>query len=256
MFRRAPPPPAPPEHVVSLEVLVSTALAVVLVALVIFRKRPRGSRLPPASGVEEFTPTKRIGPFESVSDYFRRILCWLKVLLEYPKLCAVYRRHKHDGWFDYGEPPREFDKLAEHPATKALLNLRHGVATSRRRKVGFKSTLEFEADYPVLPTYLPIEEGAAAALGAVALAAAELFEARTGRAQRVIVSQSGAGLTTAQYLFIYAQPSGRWGGLHGFNGTMAAEGSVKPQRKAYECADGRWIFLHGGGWTQRPSYWT
>ena len=31
---------------------------------------------------------------------------------------------------------------------------------TRRRKQAFKSTLEFESDYPVLPTYLPIEEGA------------------------------------------------------------------------------------------------
>ena len=37
------------------------------------------------------------------------------------------------------------------------------------------------------------------------LAAAELFELRTGRAQRVVVSQTGAGLTTAQYLYIYVQ---------------------------------------------------
>ena len=43
-----------------------------------------------------------------------------------------------------------------------------------------------------------------------------------------------------------AQPSGKWKGLHGFDGTMAAEGTVKPQRKAYQCKDGRWIFLHGG----------
>ena len=33
-------------------------------------------------------------------------------------------------------------------------------------------------------------------------------------------------------------PSGRWKGLHGFDGTMAAEGTVKPHRKAYECAVG------------------
>ena len=110
----------------------------------------------------------------------------------------------------------------------------------------FRSTLEFEADHAILPTYLPIEDGAAAAIGAVALAAAELFELRTGRAQRCVVSQSGAGLTTAQYLFIYVQPSGQWAGMHGFDGTMAAEGTVKPHRKAYECKDGRWIFLHGG----------
>ena len=147
--------------------------------------------------------------------------------------------HRRHGWFDYGSPPESFSELHAHRAVATLLNM-------RAHRSAFKSTLEFEADHAVLPTYLPIEEGAAAAVGAVALAAAELFELRTGRAQRCVVSQSGSGLTTAQYLFIYVQPSGKWGGLHGFDGTMAAEGTVKPQRKAYECADGRWIFLHGG----------
>ena len=69
---------------------------------------------------------------------------------------------------------------------------------------------------------------------------------RTGRAQEVEVSQTAAGLMTASYLYFYAQPSGEWGGCHGFDQTMAAEGSVKPQRKAYLCGDGRHIFLHGG----------
>jgi len=135
-------------------------------------------------------------------------------LLEYPRLVAVYEEHKASGWFDYGQPPRSYSDLKSHAATQALLGL--------RKQRTFKSTLEFEADHAILPTYLPIEEGAAAAIGAVALAAAELFELRTGRAQRCVVSQSGAGLTTAQYLYIYVQGSGKWGGLHGFDGTMAA----------------------------------
>jgi len=51
---------------------------------------------------------------------------------------------------------------------------------------------------------------------------------------------------TASYLYFYTQPSGEWKGCHGFDATMAAEGTVKPHRKVYECADGRHIFLHGG----------
>merc|ERR1719240_623927 len=116
----------------------------------------------------------------------------------------------------------------------------------RPRAAPFASELRFLADGPVLPTYLPVEEGAAAALGAAALAAADLYEARTGRAQEVKVRQSGSGLMTASYLYMYAQPSGEWKGCHGYDQTMAAEGTVKPQRKAYECKDGRHIFLHGG----------
>jgi len=208
-----------------------------LAAAYVFRKRSKA--LPPAAaGVEDFRVVKKLGPFESFGDLLQRFQCWIKLLREYPKLVSVFEEHKANGWFDYGTPPERFDALLSHVATKVLLGLR-----KHRR---FKSTLEFEADHAILPTYLPIEEGAAAAIGAVSLAAAELFELRTGRAQRCVVSQSGAGLTTAQYLFVYVQPSGKWGGLHGFDGTMAAEGTVKPQRKAYECSDGRWIFLHGG----------
>ena len=248
--KTAPPPPPPPALTKPTDQhLLFTAAAALLIPLLVLLavgpKRKGKSRLPSVEGVEEFSSPEALGPFQTLGDYITRFKCWLKVILEYPKLCAVYEQHRKDGWFQYGAPPKAFAELGEHPATSALLMLRYGVCLAHRKK-GFKSTLEFEADFPVLPTYLPIEEGAAAALGAVSLAAAELFELRTGRAQRVAISQSGAGLTTAQYLYIYVQPSGKWKGLHGFNGTMAAEGTVKPQRKAYECADGSWIFLHGG----------
>lgn len=221
----------------SVVALAAGCVATLAAANALFRKRSRA--LPPAAaGVEDFRVVKKLGPFESFGDLLQRLQCWIKLLREYPKLVSVFEEHKANGWFDYGTPPERFDALLSHVATKMLLGL--------RKHRHFKSTLEFEADHAILPTYLPIEEGAAAAIGAVSLAAAELFELRTGRAQRCVVSQSGAGLTTAQYLFVYVQPSGKWGGLHGFDGTMAAEGTVKPQRKAYECSDGRWIFLHGG----------
>ena len=205
------------------------------------RRRRVLTAAPPATdggAVEEFASSPRLGPFQSVKDLLSRTRTFVKVLLEHPKMLKVYEQHRDDGWFRYGAPPASFAELTDHPALTTLLELR-----SER---SFRSTLRFEADGAVLPTYLPIEEGAAAALGALSLAAAELYELRTGRAQRVVVSQSGAGLTTAQYLFLYAQPSGRWQGLHGFDATMAAEGVVKPHRKAYECGDGGWIFLHGG----------
>ena len=122
------------------------------------------------------------------------------------------------------------------------------------RAGAFTSELRFLDDGPVLPTYLPVEEGAAAALGAAALAAADLYEARTGRSQRVDVRQSGSGLMTASYLYMYSQPSGEWKGCHGYDQTIAAEGSVKPQRKAYECKDGEYIFLHVSAVSQRESH--
>ena len=231
-------PSAPPVSAAwDLLLILLTAAVAVLLPIVYFlltsAGRPRLSTLPPAESVEEFAPKPTLGPFQGFADYWRRFKCWFKVVMEYPRLVATYKQHRDDGWFQYGSPPTSFESLSQHPAVQSLLNLRHGVcSTERKRRGGFKSTLQFEADFPVLPTYLPIEEGAAAALGAVSLAAAELYELRTGRGQRVVVSQSGAGLTTAQYLYIYVQPSGKWKGLHGFNGTMAAEGTVKPQRKA------------------------
>ena len=248
------PPPAPPPlaaevvgPVSDVQILITAMVALLVPLLVVsLRKRSTTSKLPPLEGVEEFGAPTTLGPFQGFHDYIKRFRCWYKVINEYPRLLAVWEKHASAGWFQYGAPPARFGELASHPATQSLLNLRFGVCMSERKRGGLKSTLEFSEDFPVLPTYLPIEEGAAAALGAVSLAAAELYELRTGRGQRVDVSQSGAGLTTAQYLYIYVQPSGKWKGLHGFDGTMAAEGSVKPQRKAYECRDGRWIFLHGG----------
>ena len=230
-----------------LELLVAYSLSRVAwdVAHALRRRRVLTAAPPATDGsrVEEFASAPRLGPFEGVNDLFSRTRTYVKVLLEHSRMLAVYEQHRKDGWFRYGAPPASFAELAEHPALRALLELRSSSSSARGE---LRSTLRFEADGAVLPTYLPIEEGAAAALGALSLAAAELYELRTGRAQRVVVSQSGAGLTTAQYLFLYAQPRGRWQGLHGFDATMAAEGVVKPHRKAYRCGDGGWVFLHGG----------
>ena len=67
------------------------------------------------------------------------------------------------------------------------------------------------------------------------------------------VSQSGAGLATAGYLFIDVAPAGgpgsggeAYAGCRGFAGTIEQEGSVNPVRAAYRVGDGSHIFLHGG----------
>ena len=196
------------------------------------------------------SPTKRrrLGPFASLGDVWKRAHIWLSLVLEYPALVSVYKQHRADGFFDFGSKPQRFRDLGAHDATARLLAMRRAPPASARGEEpsAFGSTLRFKSDGAVLPTYLPVEEGASAAIGAVALAAADLYELRTGRSQEVVVSQTGAGLMTATYLYLYAQPSGEWAGCHGFDQTMAAEGTVKPHRKAYECGDGRHIFLHGG----------
>ena len=184
---------------------------------------------------------KKIGALCSLKDWLRRVQIWITLLCEYPALRRVYKSHEANGFFQYGSMPRSFDSIGEHDAMAQLLALR------RESRCGpFSSTLSFKQDGAVLPTYLPVEQGAAAALGAVCLAAADLYEARTGRAQELEVRQTASGLMTASYLYFYAQPSGEWKGCHGFDQTMAAEGTVKPHRKAYLCGDGRHIFLHGG----------
>jgi crotonobetainyl-CoA:carnitine CoA-transferase CaiB-like acyl-CoA transferase len=112
--------------------------------------------------------------------------------------------------------------------------------------LGLHSTLEFEDDGSLLPTYLPVEHGAAAALGALGLAAADLFELRTGEAQQVRVARTDAGLATAGYLFIKIDAAGPYGGCDGFAATIEQEGKVNPVRKAYTCRDGASVFMHGG----------
>ena len=100
----------------------------------------------------------------------------------------VHRTHAAEGFFAYGAPPGRFRDLDKHVATQQLLALR-----AARADGPFGSTLTFAEDFPVLPTYLPIEEGAAACLGVLGLAAADLHELRGGGPQTVTVS-SRAGL--------------------------------------------------------------
>ena len=178
--------------------------------------------------------------FRNLGDFLKRLGLWFTLIVEYPHVRKVFSSHKREGYFQYGELPKSFKLLGDHAATKQLLAMRR-----QPRNSAFTSEMEFIADGPVLPTYLPVEEGAAAALGAAALAAADLFQARTGRPQKLKVRQSGSGLMTASYLYMYAGPSGAWKGCHGYDQTIAAEGTVKPHRKAYECKEGA-IFLHGG----------
>ena len=183
---------------------------------------------------------KKIGP-GGLFSFLNRVQLWFTLVFEYPELRRVYLSHKADGFFDYGAMPKSFKRMDEHEAHAQLMALRR-----QPRDGPFASTLRFKQDGAVLPTYLPVEQGAASSLGAVSLAAADLYEARTGRPQDVVVKQTASGLMTASYLYFYAQPSGEWAGTHGFDATMNAEGSVKPHRKAYLCGDGRHIFLHGG----------
>ncbi|KAH8074665.1 alpha-methylacyl-CoA racemase [Aureococcus anophagefferens] len=137
---------------------------------------------------------------------------------------------------------RRYEDLGSHVAFAQLEALR-----ARKNDGGaFASTVTFAGDFPVLPTYLPIEEGAAACLGILGLAAADLHELRGGSSQEVTVRQSDAGLSTAGYMFLDVEPDGNYGGCKGFEGTIDQEGKVNPVRKAYEAGDGSHVFLHGG----------
>lgn len=184
-----------------------------------------------------------------------RLHVWFHLLGEYSKMRAVFTAHDAEGYFAYGAPGAYGD-LFQHVATQRLLSFRasrgaggaddEGSSGGVAPGGGFHSTLHFEDDGSVLPTYLPVEHGAGAALGALGVAAADLFELRTGEAQAVTVRRSDAGLATAAYLFIHVAPGGAYEGCDGFASTIEQEGKVNPVRKAYTCKDGRSVFLHGG----------
>ncbi len=84
---------------------------------------------------------------------------------------------------------------------------------------------------PVLPSPFRIGEAAAATIGATALAAAELWRLRTGRAQRVRVDTRTAAMTfrSERHLRIDGErPPPIWDDIAGFHAT----------------GDGRWVQLH------------
>ncbi len=93
-------------------------------------------------------------------------------------------------------------------------------------------TVEFAGGTdPILPTPFRIGEAGAAALGAVGLAVADLWELRTGRRQEVAVDtrQATASLRSGHYMQIDGKP-------------------VSPERNqvmgVYPAKNGRWSYLH------------
>lgn len=83
----------------------------------------------------------------------------------------------------------------------------------------------------VLPTTLPIGPLAGATLGATGLAAAALWQLRSGRLQQISVDTRAAALamTSATYLRVNGQPVKSWDPITGY----------------YRVRDGEWVYLHG-----------
>ena len=91
--------------------------------------------------------------------------------------------------------------------------------------------ITIEGSDPVLPSPFKIGEAAAATIGATALAAAELWRMRTGRAQQVHVDTRTAAMAfrSERHLRIDGDPPPPlWDDIAGFHAT----------------ADGRWVQLH------------
>jgi crotonobetainyl-CoA:carnitine CoA-transferase CaiB-like acyl-CoA transferase len=91
--------------------------------------------------------------------------------------------------------------------------------------------ITIEGSDPVLPSPFKIGEAAAATIGASALAAAELWRLRTGRAQQVHVDTRAAAMAfrSERHLRIDgAPPPALWDDIAGFHAT----------------GDGRWVQLH------------
>ena len=184
----------------------------------------------------------------SQGDFILRVSTWWRLVNEYDGMKVIYDQHAADGFFVYGEPASSFDAVNQHSAFLELLALRrtHRGSTIHDQN-GDLSTIQFIADGATLPTYLPVEEGAGAALGMLGLALADLWTLRSQPAQQVSVSQVGAALSTAGYMFLEVAPHAptNYVGCRGFEGTIAQEGVVNPVRKAYRVdRDGSWIFLH------------
>jgi crotonobetainyl-CoA:carnitine CoA-transferase CaiB-like acyl-CoA transferase len=98
-----------------------------------------------------------------------------------------------------------------------------------------EASVEIEGRDPILGARYPIGEVAAVALAAAGAAAADLWHQRTGVAQtaRVDVRAAAASLLGFAHLRVATKP-------------MARINESNPTVALYECADDRWIHLHGG----------
>ena len=84
---------------------------------------------------------------------------------------------------------------------------------------------------PVLPSSFAVGTAMQASVAASALAAAEIWRARTGKAQRVAVDMRAAGIASRseRYLTVDGGPAPElWDKIAG----------------AYQCGDGRYVRLH------------
>lgn len=87
---------------------------------------------------------------------------------------------------------------------------------------------------PIYESHYPIAEVAAAAIGLVGSAAAELHTRRGGRPQQVSVSVVDAARSLSSFKYVR---------LDGIN---PQSGAGNPTIGAYRCGDGAWVYLQGG----------
>ena len=101
-----------------------------------------------------------------------------------------------------------------------------GVDPKRAAEIAFSGGCD-----PILPTPFRIGETAAASLGAVGMAAADLWELRTGRRQEIAVDarQATASLRSSRYLTLDGAP---------------AAGERPSVMGVYPARNGRWSYLH------------
>ncbi len=98
-----------------------------------------------------------------------------------------------------------------------------------------ETPIEITGRDPILASTFPIGEAAAAALAACGAAASELWAQRGGARQQVSVDVRAAAASLLGYAFQR---------LDGNATPRTNQGN--PAVALYECADGRWIHLHGG----------
>lgn len=160
-------------------------------------------------------------------EYFSRCKVWLQLMSEYSQMSKNFAID-NDGYFD-NSVPETFSDLHCHTGLKSVLNA--------RCTHGFRSKLNFIDDYSVIPTQMPIEKAAAAALGALGLACADLFELRTGQCQKVTVRRSQAGLA-----IVRPQVTTQASRL-----SRNDFANNDPTCQSYRCGDGKFVLLQSNG---------
>ncbi len=170
-----------------------------------------------------------------IAHQFDELSAMLGFDLEFDDDHDLAHRRSPDAWFRGIIGHRRAPKQAP-PETRERMIMAYDALRSILPLAGWPEERSKEVeitggDDPVLPTPFRIGKAAAAALAATGLAAAELWELRSGRRQQVSVAlpQAVASLRSGNYLLV--------------NGAKV-RGERNPVMGMYPAKHGRWSYIH------------